>query len=347
MYLDILLLQDNFLGLACSWWPLLSLISFLLGLLAGWWAWSKFKRLFDDSQKELDSMKVKYTELEKDHVSLKYQFDELGKDNTALRASINKCESDKAVLQHKLDKATVEVEDKSGDDTGIVTGTGTDTGSGDDTSGDTGIVTGTGNDSDQYATVLKPHELQIVEGIGPKIEGLLQGVGINTWSDLAAASYEDLKKALDDAGPRYRIHDPKTWPKQAELARDGKWAELIEYQKFTDGGRDDTTSGETPAKVEKIIAKRLGFSTNPEDLKVVEGIGPKIEGLLKAAGVNNWSELAACPVERLKEILTNAGDRYRLADPSTWPKQADLAANGQWRQLTEYQNFLSGGKTPS
>jgi predicted flap endonuclease-1-like 5' DNA nuclease len=98
--------------------------------------------------------------------------------------------------------------------------------------------------------------------------------------------------------------------------------------------------------VEKLIAKKLGYATNPEGLKVVEGIGPKIDGLLKEAGIKNWSDLAAATEDRLREILAAAGDRYRLADPSSWPQQAGLAAAGKWDELKQYQDFLSGGKDP-
>ena len=76
----------------------------------------------------------------------------------------------------------------------------------------------------------------------------------------------------------------------------------------------------------------------------MEGIGPKIESLLKDAGIKNWLALASSEVSRLQDILTSAGDRYRLADPGTWPKQAELAASGKWTELKEYQDFLSGGK---
>ncbi|MEN0051744.1 MAG: hypothetical protein AAF806_32060, partial [Bacteroidota bacterium] len=110
--------------------------------------------------------------------------------------------------------------------------------------------------------------------------------------------------------------------------------------------RDTTGDGMTPAKVEKLMIKILGVTANPDDLKVVEGIGPKIEGLLKADGINTWSDLAASSVDRLKEILTKAGDRYKLAVPDTWPKQAELAAAKKWVELREYQDYLQGGKEP-
>ncbi len=81
-----------------------------------------------------------------------------------------------------------------------------------------------------------------------------------------------------------------------------------------------------------------------DDLKVIEGIGPKIEGLLKDGGIKTWADLAAAPVSRLQEILTAAGDRYRMHKPDTWPQQAGLAAKGDWDALDKLQDELNGGK---
>lgn len=81
-----------------------------------------------------------------------------------------------------------------------------------------------------------------------------------------------------------------------------------------------------------------------DDLKVIEGIGPKIEQLLKDGGINTWAELAAADVDRLKEILDAAGPRYQIHDPSTWPAQAKFAAAGEWDELKEYQDMLTGGR---
>lgn len=85
---------------------------------------------------------------------------------------------------------------------------------------------------------IKVDDLKMVEGIGPKIEGLLKGAGITTWAELANADLEKVQKVLDDAGPRYRIHNPATWSKQAELADQGKWAELEAYQDKLKGGKE-------------------------------------------------------------------------------------------------------------
>ncbi len=198
-----------------------------------------------------------------------------------------------------------------------------------------------------YAMALRNDNLQVVEGIGPKIEGLLKADGIRTWGMLARTSTDDLKAILNKAGKRYQMHNPKTWPEQADLANKKEWEKLYNFQKFLDTGRDTGSDNQTPAKIEKIMIRILGIKSSPDDLKVVEGIGPKIEGLLKADGIQNWSDLATTAVDRLQGILDKAGNRYKLARPSTWPKQAALARDGKWAELKEYQDFLQGGNDPT
>ena len=83
-----------------------------------------------------------------------------------------------------------------------------------------------------------------------------------------------------------------------------------------------------------------------DDLKIVEGIGPKIEELLFNAGVTTYGQLAATSVQQLKDILADAGARFAMHDPGTWSAQALLAANGEWENLKAYQDFLNAGKRP-
>jgi large subunit ribosomal protein L27 len=90
--------------------------------------------------------------------------------------------------------------------------------------------------------------------------------------------------------------------------------------------------------------KAAAGSGKADDLKKIEGIGPKIAELFNNDGIFLFSELAATPVERMREILEAAGPRYRIHDPSTWAQQAGMAANGQWAELKELQDRLNGGK---
>lgn len=80
--------------------------------------------------------------------------------------------------------------------------------------------------------------LKLIEGIGPKIEELLNADGIRTFAKLAATNPQHISALLDAAGARFQIHDPETWPQQAALARDGKWDELKVLQERLTGGRD-------------------------------------------------------------------------------------------------------------
>ena len=80
-------------------------------------------------------------------------------------------------------------------------------------------------------------DLQRVGGIGPKIEDLLNAAGITTWAQLAAAPVAEVRAVLDAAGPRYRVHDPASWSRQAALAAAGRWDELAELQGRLKGGR--------------------------------------------------------------------------------------------------------------
>src|SRR5690606_2419057 len=81
-----------------------------------------------------------------------------------------------------------------------------------------------------------------------------------------------------------------------------------------------------------------------DDLALIEGIGPKIAEILQAGGIASFADLAAAPVERLKELLTEAGSNFATHDPGTWPEQAALAAKGDWEQFEKLKAELVGGK---
>ena len=97
----------------------------------------------------------------------------------------------------------------------------------------------------------------------------------------------------------------------------------------------------------KILKKELRRmeaerSTEAQDLKKIEGIGPKIEEILVAAGIKNYGQLAATDAAKVKEILATA--KLGTHDPATWGDQAQMAAEGKWDQLKKWQDALIGGK---
>ena len=61
-------------------------------------------------------------------------------------------------------------------------------------------------------------DLKVINGIGPKLEQILNDAGINNYTDLTKASKKDLQNILDQSGPKYRMHNPEDWKAQAKLA---------------------------------------------------------------------------------------------------------------------------------
>lgn len=79
-------------------------------------------------------------------------------------------------------------------------------------------------------------DLKVIFGIDQKMEEILHRAGVITWSDLALCRLPDLRRIIEEAGPRYRSHDPKTWAIQARMAAKGEWKKLQAYQEALAGG---------------------------------------------------------------------------------------------------------------
>lgn len=84
---------------------------------------------------------------------------------------------------------------------------------------------------------IRLNDLEVIEGIGPKIARLLNDDGIVTWADLATAQVARLERILDTAGHDYQMHVPGTWPRQAKLLAEGRWQEFKDLTDELQGGR--------------------------------------------------------------------------------------------------------------
>ncbi len=82
-----------------------------------------------------------------------------------------------------------------------------------------------------------------------------------------------------------------------------------------------------------------------DDLTKIEGIGPKIQEILKSHSIKSYAKLAASNPVDIKAILES--DKLGSHDPTTWPEQAILARDGKWKELKLWQDILDGGKEPS
>ena len=106
-----------------------------------------------------------------------------------------------------------------------------------------------------------------------------------------------------------------------------------------------TTQG---GSVDLDAAKKAGFrlkqKNGQDDFTIVEGIGPKINELIHDADIHFYASLANSSVDNIQKILDDAGPRYKLAKPGTWPDQAKMAAENRWDALKKWQDELDGGQ---
>jgi predicted flap endonuclease-1-like 5' DNA nuclease len=93
-----------------------------------------------------------------------------------------------------------------------------------------------------------------------------------------------------------------------------------------------------------VMAAEVGAVGQRDDLTKIEGIGPKVSQVLYESGILTFAQLAHADVSRLRTILQDAGPRFRIIEPESWPQQAGLAANGNWDALRKLQDELDGGK---
>lgn len=97
------------------------------------------------------------------------------------------------------------------------------------------------------------------------------------------------------------------------------------------------------SKKTEVFVKSEKSDAVKDDLKKIEGIGPKIAEILNDKGINTYAALAESDPDKIREILAEAGSRYAIHNPATWPKQSQLAAEGKWEELKELQETLKGG----
>lgn len=156
---------------------------------------------------------------------------------------------------------------------------------------------------------------------------------------------EDIKKEANDmvASEKEKERDEikkvvKKTQSQVELSTFGDiegFSELAGQLANAAAAPKAEVKAEEPKKVE---------SAKGDDLKKIEGIGPKIQELLNNDGILTFEDLSKTDAEKIKEILHAAGSRYQMHDPTTWPMQAGLAAEGKWDELNEWQENAKGGK---
>jgi predicted flap endonuclease-1-like 5' DNA nuclease len=165
-------------------------------------------------------------------------------------------------------------------------------------------------------TPIIPNDLTLIEGIGPKVAAALADAGITRFDQVAAMSAENLESIVRERKVRL-VGKTSTWPIQAQFLQTG---ELSAFEDFK---------------------RRVRQGVLHDDLTPIEGIGPKIQAVLYAAGIHTFQALADATPDDLKLVLANAG--IKKVNPATWPEQAALVVKQDLTGLKALQDQLRGG----
>jgi len=154
-----------------------------------------------------------------------------------------------------------------------------------------------------------------------KIEGLnAQVSGLNAQVKERDNSINALKAGVADLEKRSK--NLTTRAKNAE-------ARIVELERL---------AGESEQEVAALKARMQAMQ---DDFTVIVGIGPKVSAVLRDAGINTFAKLADSDAKRIRGVLEAEDPRLlRLTDPSTWPEQARMAAEGNWEALSALQGSL-------
>ncbi|MBD0850033.1 30S ribosomal protein S2 [Maribacter arenosus] len=137
---------------------------------------------------------------------------------------------------------------------------------------------------------------------------------------------------------------PKVASSKIESAPKAKKIEEAPVVAEAPAVKDDTKPTKV-AEEKKVAAEKAVESkmTKSDDFTKIEGIGPKAAEAIINAGIKSFAELSKAKADEIKEILTEASSRMAHLDPTSWPKQAKMAAKGKWDELKEWQDNAKGG----
>ena len=122
--------------------------------------------------------------------------------------------------------------------------------------------------------------------------------------------------------------------------------EILVEDVITSGFKTKQNKQESQKVAVKKQTKKTTTAKKGDDLKKIEGIGPKIASILVEAGYDTFAKLAKEDPNKIREILLEkGGKRYSIHNPDTLPEQAKLAAANKWDELRKWQDELNGGRS--
>lgn len=334
--------------------------AFLLGLWLGWVLWNRYKQAFDKLRLDYDVLQTSVTSLNAELSTFKSKVGALDKEREDLVARLAATDRENTDLQLKIATMQADMAELVTENRQLETEVILNAGEAETIEGNADLAEPTPSADPEpeinLAAITEDDTLLDTETSDADTTVIDLSVepetsAPDTAPELPTAGAEPFV-VHDDENFRFVMQDHEEAAMSLTSARSAAAPEADDDDPFSDLAFSSLTARSAPAPVateevaDDTTAPVAFVPLQQDDLKIVEGIGPKIEELLFKAGIHTYSELAAAPVSRLKEILNEAGPRFTMHDPGTWSAQALLAANGEWENLKAYQGFLDSGKAP-
>jgi predicted flap endonuclease-1-like 5' DNA nuclease len=174
------------------------------------------------------------------------------------------------------------------------------------------------------AAVGAADDLEIIKGIGPKLNGVLNGLGVHRFDQIAAWTAEDVDKVDDHLGAFKNRIGQEEWIPQAKLLAAGNHDE---WQRIygAAGGAAAAVAG-VAAMTAIGIPAAVGA---PDNLLQIKGVGPKLNELLISLGVRRFDQIAAWGASDVAKVDDHLGAFKGRIGRDLWTEQAGLLARGE------------------
>ncbi len=165
-----------------------------------------------------------------------------------------------------------------------------------------------------------PDDLLLIKGIGPKLNGVLNGLGISRFDQIAAWTAADVDKVDDHLGEFKDRIGREEWIPQAKLLAAGNMAEWERLY-----GKATAAAAGAAAMLAIGIPAAVG---DADDLLQIKGIGPKLNTLLTGLGITRFDQIAAWGAAEIDKVDDHLGSFKNRITRDSWIEQAGLLARG-------------------
>jgi predicted flap endonuclease-1-like 5' DNA nuclease len=186
------------------------------------------------------------------------------------------------------------------------------------------------------AATTDPDDLLIIKGVGPKLNGVLNGMGITTFAQIANWNRDDVAKVDANLGEFQGRIDREEWIPQAKLLAAGdmpEWTRIYDTAKAGAAGAAGAAAV-AAATTKKAAAPKMtaiGIPAavgDPDDLLQIKGVGPKLNELLISLGIRRFDQIAAWGRSEIEKVDGHLGNFKGRIDRDNWVDQSGLLAKG-------------------